>query len=200
MRFLRNFLHRVVTRGTLEVVSATGPPFVVGDGTGEAVAVQFIDRAAERRLLLNPTLALGELYMDGRLAITRGSIYSLLALVASNLSWQFPPGLARAREQFAKRYDRFIRGTQSGAPRTTLPIITISTAASMIFFWTRTGSTPVPTLSTPPSLSRTPNSPRHATSPRNFSLRKGIVFSTSDVAGAGLLSISPAVAAHALPA
>ena len=102
MRFLRNFLHRVVTRGTLEVVPATGPPFVVGDGTGEAVAVQFIDRAAERRLLLNPTLALGELYMDGRLAITRGSIYSLLALVASNLSWQFPPGLARAREHIRK--------------------------------------------------------------------------------------------------
>jgi len=96
---LRSFLDRVVTRGTLEVATASGPSFSAGDGAGDAVAVRFADQAAERRLLLNPALALGELYTEGRVVITRGSIYDLLALVASNLSWHAPPGLARARER-----------------------------------------------------------------------------------------------------
>ncbi len=96
---LRAFLDRIVTRGKLDVATATGPAFTVGDGTGEQIAVQFSDRAAERRLLLDPALALGELYMEGRLVITRGSIYDLLTLIASNLSWEVPPGLARARER-----------------------------------------------------------------------------------------------------
>ena len=55
---LRSFLDRVVTRGALEVGSATGPAFTVGNGTGEQVAVEFSDQAAERRLLLDPALAL----------------------------------------------------------------------------------------------------------------------------------------------
>ena len=96
---LRSFLDRVVTRGALEVASATGPAFIVGNGTGEPVAVEFSDQAAERRLLLDPALALGELYVEGRLAVTRGSIYDLLTLIASNLSWEVPPGFARARER-----------------------------------------------------------------------------------------------------
>jgi cyclopropane-fatty-acyl-phospholipid synthase len=96
---LRAFLDRIVTRGRLNVATATGPAFTVGDGTGEHIAVAFSDRAAERRLLLDPALALGELYMEGRLVITRGSIYQLLTLIASNLSWEVPPGLARARER-----------------------------------------------------------------------------------------------------
>jgi cyclopropane-fatty-acyl-phospholipid synthase len=96
---LRPFLGRVVTRGTLDVATTTGPAFSVGDGSGEPVAVHFLDRAGERRLLLDPALALGELYMEGRLVITRGSIYDLLTLIASNLSWEVPPGLARARER-----------------------------------------------------------------------------------------------------
>ena len=101
-RLLRSFLDRVVTRGTLQVGSATGPAFTVGDGSGNPVTVEFADQAAERRLLLDPALALGELYMEGRLVITHGSIYDLLTLVACNLSWEVPPGLARARERVRK--------------------------------------------------------------------------------------------------
>ena len=52
----------------------------MGDGSGNPVTVEFADHAAERRLLLDPALALGELYMEGRLVVTRGSIYDLLTL------------------------------------------------------------------------------------------------------------------------
>jgi cyclopropane-fatty-acyl-phospholipid synthase len=99
---LRRFLDHVVTRGALEVETASGQRFMVGDGAQDSLAVRFLDRAAQRRLLLNPELALGELYMEGGLVITRGTIYDILALIASNLSWQFPPGVARARERVRK--------------------------------------------------------------------------------------------------
>ena len=98
MRLVRRFLHRVIRRGNLQVKPAAGPVFSVGDGSGDAIEVEIIDLAAERQLLLNPALALGELYMDGRLVVNRGSIYGLLDLAASNLAWQPPPGFARARE------------------------------------------------------------------------------------------------------
>ncbi len=48
--------------------------------------MRFKDRAAERQLMFDPALALGELYMDGRLEITRGDLYEVLALGARNLS------------------------------------------------------------------------------------------------------------------
>jgi cyclopropane-fatty-acyl-phospholipid synthase len=89
-------LKGIVQEGTLEVETAAGTRFAVGDGTGEPVAIRFADRAAERKLVLNPALAFGELYVDGRIAVTRGSIYGVLALTACNLALQDPPGIARA--------------------------------------------------------------------------------------------------------
>src|SRR6202012_797354 len=41
---------------------------------------------AERRLMLNPALTLGELYMDGRLVVTKGDLYEVLQLGARNLA------------------------------------------------------------------------------------------------------------------
>src|SRR5581483_9725875 len=74
---VETFLKRVIREGDLEVERASGVRSRVGDGGGGSVAVRFADKAAERALLLNPALALGELYMNGRLAVTRGSIYAL---------------------------------------------------------------------------------------------------------------------------
>ena len=93
---LRAFLKRLVQHGALEVETAGGARFSVGDGAGRSLAIRFADRAAERQLVLNPTLAFGEIYMDGRLAVTRGSIYDVLALVASNLGGREPHGVAQA--------------------------------------------------------------------------------------------------------
>jgi len=94
--FLRAFLKRIIQRGMLEVETAAGNRFAVGDGTGEPLAIRFTDRAAERQLVLRPALAFGELFMDGRLVVTQGTIYDVMALASSNLAWQEPPGIARA--------------------------------------------------------------------------------------------------------
>lgn len=96
---LRAFLARIVQRGSLEVETSSGARFRVGDGTGQPVAVRFADKAAERRLMLNPALALGELFMDGRLVVTRGNVYDLLELVARNVNVLTPPGLGKVRDQ-----------------------------------------------------------------------------------------------------
>jgi cyclopropane-fatty-acyl-phospholipid synthase len=93
---LRAFLKGIVQEGTLEVETAAGTRFAVGDGTGEAIAIRFTDRAAERQIVLNPALAFGELFMDGRLAVTQGSIYDVLALASSNLALRDPPGIAKS--------------------------------------------------------------------------------------------------------
>ena len=56
-----------------------------GDGEGPLLGLKVADRRAEWRLMVNGALALGELYMDGRLLVTRGDLYSVLDLGARNL-------------------------------------------------------------------------------------------------------------------
>jgi cyclopropane-fatty-acyl-phospholipid synthase len=96
LTLLRVFLNRIVREGALDVETATGQRFAFGDGTGDRVGIRFADPAVERQLILNPSLAFGELFTDGRLLVTRGSIYDVLALVSRNLGLQDPPGIAKA--------------------------------------------------------------------------------------------------------
>jgi cyclopropane-fatty-acyl-phospholipid synthase len=94
---LRTFLKQVVQHGALEVETVTGARFTVGDGTGDPPAIRFADRGAARQLVLNPALAFGELFMEGRLVVTRGSIYDVLSLASSNLKLNEPHRIAKAR-------------------------------------------------------------------------------------------------------
>jgi cyclopropane-fatty-acyl-phospholipid synthase len=80
------YLRRLVRKGRLEVRTAGGAAEVFGDGSGPPLGVELLDRAAEQRLMLNPALAFGELYMDGRLVLTKGNLYDLLELGARNLA------------------------------------------------------------------------------------------------------------------
>ena len=96
---LRALLGRVVRKGTLEVETAWGSHFIVGDGSGERVAVHLADSGAVRQLILRPELALGELYMEGRIVVTRGSVDDLLMLLGRNLGSQSSPGIARAYDR-----------------------------------------------------------------------------------------------------
>jgi cyclopropane-fatty-acyl-phospholipid synthase len=69
-----------VLRGSLRVTFASGTVRTFGNGVGEPLAIRFGDAAAERALLLDPALKLGELYADGRLVLEEGSLYELIAL------------------------------------------------------------------------------------------------------------------------
>jgi cyclopropane-fatty-acyl-phospholipid synthase len=53
----------------------------LGDGTGKPAAIRFTTPAAERAVLIDPTLRFGEGYMDGGIVVEQGSIADVLAIV-----------------------------------------------------------------------------------------------------------------------
>ena len=61
--------------------TASGERFTCGDGTGEPVFVRFLTTEAARRVLLNPELALGEIYTEGNFVVENGTIADALAIL-----------------------------------------------------------------------------------------------------------------------
>jgi cyclopropane-fatty-acyl-phospholipid synthase len=122
-RLLRYFLDQFIRRGAMTFTTARGAKFSCGDGTGAPVAVRFLTADAERRVLLNPELALGEVYMEGSFVVENGSIADALAVLMdqplmlprwARLQWwlrylarharQFnPPG--RSKDNVTHHYD-----------------------------------------------------------------------------------------------
>jgi len=122
-RLLRYFLGQFIRRGTMTFTTARGARFTCGDGTGKPVAVRFLTADAERRVLLNPELALGEVFMEGAFVVENGSIADALAILLDQpeilprwawLQWwlrylvrhiqQFNPP-SRSKQNAARHYD-----------------------------------------------------------------------------------------------
>ena len=83
-RLLATYFKNFVKHGSLTVKYPDGKRETYGDGTGTAVTMELTDKAAERALELDPALRAGEMFMDGRMRITEGSIYDFIAVVTSN--------------------------------------------------------------------------------------------------------------------
>ena len=79
------FVRCFIRRGSLEVETPQGKPIHAGDGSGVLLGLRFKDEHAQWRLLRDPELAFGELYMDGAMEITRGTLLDVLQLVLANL-------------------------------------------------------------------------------------------------------------------
>lgn len=124
-KFLEGFFADLVETGSVEIELAGGHKFTLGDGSGPKLGVRFDGKAAAALLLLDPELNFGELYMDGRIEVTQGTIFDVLMLNAANL-WRpdgslwvrllgkarsalrrlsHPNGLLRARRNAAYHYD-----------------------------------------------------------------------------------------------
>jgi cyclopropane-fatty-acyl-phospholipid synthase len=78
---LRYFLKQFISRGAMTITTANGSKFTCGDGSGQHVFVRFLTTDAQRRVLLNPELALGEAYMEGSFVVENGSIADALAIL-----------------------------------------------------------------------------------------------------------------------
>jgi cyclopropane-fatty-acyl-phospholipid synthase len=97
---LRYFLKRFIRRGDITFTTANGEKFTCGDGTGPHVFVRFLTADAQRRVLRNPELALGEIYVDGNFVVENGSIADALAILMDQ-----PEVLPRwAKVQWGLRY------------------------------------------------------------------------------------------------
>ncbi len=84
--FFSRLLAEMIRTGRLTVVDAAGRvhPFGPGD-SGPDVSVRLHDPLLPMRILLRPSLALGEAYMDGTITIEQGTLRDLLHLCTSNL-------------------------------------------------------------------------------------------------------------------
>jgi cyclopropane-fatty-acyl-phospholipid synthase len=80
-RLLRNLLTKFIRRGSISFTTASGAKFTCGDGTGDPVHARFLTTEVERKILLNPELALGEAYMDGSFVVDQGTIADALAIL-----------------------------------------------------------------------------------------------------------------------
>jgi cyclopropane-fatty-acyl-phospholipid synthase len=94
------FLSRFIRHGSLTVTAASGNVYTFGDGSGAPVAVRFANATAQRAVLLDPELRLGEAYMDGTLVVERGSVADLLEILMRQQhiaapTWALPPRLIR---------------------------------------------------------------------------------------------------------
>ena len=84
-RLLETFFAGTIKKGCLDIVDSSGALHRFGDGSGVPVRVQFNSAAAERGVLLDPEMNLGEAYMDGGYDIEVGTVLDLLTLLLVNV-------------------------------------------------------------------------------------------------------------------
>jgi len=75
------FLGRFIRHGSLTVITAAGNRYTFGDGSGRTAAVRFTSAKAQRAVLFNPELRLGEAYMYGTFVVEQGSIADVLEIL-----------------------------------------------------------------------------------------------------------------------
>lgn len=76
----RNLAPLVVT-GVLEVVFPSGKRNLFGAGTSPTASIRFSDTRAVWAILQDPDLNFGEMFMQGRLVVEKGTIYDVLELL-----------------------------------------------------------------------------------------------------------------------
>ena len=112
-RLLSIFLSRFIRHGSFTVTTVAGNTYTFGDGSGRPVAARFTNAKAQRAVLLNPELRLGEAYMDGTFVLERGSIADALAILLRQeriapptwtLPWRLVRYLFRRLQQFNPRF------------------------------------------------------------------------------------------------
>lgn len=92
MSLLVTFLRKIVREGHLTLIDADGRVHEIGVVEQPGIAIRLHDKATERAMLLNPQLAFGEAYMNGRLTMETGGIADLLDLLMKNLGTTFGSG------------------------------------------------------------------------------------------------------------
>nr|WP_294529330.1 cyclopropane-fatty-acyl-phospholipid synthase family protein [uncultured Rhodopila sp.] len=78
-------LRRLIAVGRLTVIWPDGSQKTYGTGDAPQAVMRLRTWQAVRRLALNPSVATGEVYMDGTMSAEDGSIYDLMDVVLTNL-------------------------------------------------------------------------------------------------------------------
>ncbi|MGE5538941.1 MAG: class I SAM-dependent methyltransferase [Gemmatimonas sp.] len=98
---LARLLERLVRTGTLRVIDSRGRIRSFGDGQQPRAAIRLHDPSLEWRIPLNPSMAVGEAFMDGRLTMEEGTIRDFLELVSQHYDDVMQTGLASVAKRVA---------------------------------------------------------------------------------------------------
>lgn len=85
---LNHILNKIINKGTLRVIRANGKTQTfTGQFSGPNILIRIHDKNSEKKLIFNPNLSLGEIFMDGKLTVENGDIYDFLELCIMNIGW-----------------------------------------------------------------------------------------------------------------
>ena len=88
MSLIGKLVEKLLTKGSITLLTPGKAPQTVGRGGGKHLTVRFTDRKVAFDILKNPRLGVGETYMDGRLVIEDGTILDLLEMVVGANPWE----------------------------------------------------------------------------------------------------------------
>jgi len=74
----------VVRSGSLRLIDGAGRTHAIGDGSPPRATVRLRSRRLDITLALNPSLSIGEAYMNGTLVIEQGTLYDFLEVLGWN--------------------------------------------------------------------------------------------------------------------
>ena len=85
-RLLNRLLNGLIKTGSLTIIDAAGKSkSFEGSKDGPSITMRIHDKAVQRRLSFNPSLTLGEAFVDGQITVENGDIYDLLEVITLNL-------------------------------------------------------------------------------------------------------------------
>ncbi len=117
--FISGFLGKLVRTGRLTVVDRAGRSHSFGPGhNGPQVTVRLHDPLVPLRILLRPSLALGEAYMDGTITIEKGTLPDLLHLCTGNFQALDRHPIAGLRSDLDRWLRRLQQNNHIGRART----------------------------------------------------------------------------------
>ena len=88
MSLIGKLIGKLLTTGSITVITPTKGPRTYGPGGGKHLTIRFTDRKVGFDIARNPRLGLGEAYMDGRLVVEDGTILDLMELVTGQNRWE----------------------------------------------------------------------------------------------------------------
>src|SRR5947209_1683982 len=108
MSLIGRLIDKLLTKGSITLLTPGKGPRTYGRGGGKHLTVRLTDRKVTFDILKSPSLGVGEAYMDGRLIIEDGTILDLLEMVVESNRWE---DAAEAKElgRDAKRLFRKLR-------------------------------------------------------------------------------------------
>ncbi len=86
--FVVRTLERIITKGNLQYIDPDGLTHTFGDGTGPIARFQIQEHKTVRKIMWDPILRSGELFVDGKITIEQGTVYDVLELIFENTKFK----------------------------------------------------------------------------------------------------------------